>query len=422
MTRRLMSWGWLLLVALPLTAQAEEAQQSDLLLQRIQFTDTARESGSSAIPFSIASPVLHASFQTTSFAPPTASTRLKDLVPDSERPQTKGVVAASTFFKGQLTTEGEVANNATNDAGIPSRIDQRDDGTKRMVRMALTGTNGQFRYGINYRSAGKAFFNSPDQTVREMWGEWGMGIAKLRSSSGQTWNNVDLDPTRARIQHTFNRIGLAVAKTAWPELSLTYTRSALASSFDPSGSIPQRSQSNSMEAALSYTGLTWNARLSSSYILTNDETRGGSQSTAFAQTLVATYRPMNTLTLAPTLSYRTETQSWSGATIQTPMASLSLLYKQSQRLLVSAMGGYTSTSSSDGLIDTNSIVGKGMFALHLDPIYGHPTTISLEAAYTNTTNRTVAGLDTEDLSGLVRILVASLYPPPPGPASLRSTG
>lgn len=408
MTRRLMSWGWLLLVALPLTAQAEEAQQSDLLLQRIQFTDTARESGSSAIPFSIASPVLHASFQTTSFAPPTASTRLKDLVPDSERPQTKGVVAASTFFKGQLTTEGEVANNATNDAGIPSRIDQRDDGTKRMVRMALTGTNGQFRYGINYRSAGKAFFNSPDQTVREMWGEWGVGIAKLRSSSGQTWNNVDLDPTRARIQHTFNRIGLAVAKTAWPELSLTYTRSALASSFDPSGSIPQRSQSNSMEAALSYTGLTWNARLSSSYILTNDETRGGSQSTAFAQTLVATYRPMNTLTLAPTLSYRTETQSWSGATIQTPMASLSLLYKQSQRLLVSAMGGYTSTSSSDGLIDTNSIVGKGMFALHLDPIYGHPTTISLEAAYTNTTNRTVAGLDTEDLSGLVRILVASL--------------
>ena len=403
-----MSWGWLLLVALPLTAQAEEAQQSDLLLQRIQFTDTARESGSSAIPFSIASPVLHASFQTTSFAPPTASTRLKDLVPDSERPQTKGVVAASTFFKGQLTTEGEVANNATNDAGIPSRIDQRDDGTKRMVRMALTGTNGQFRYGINYRSAGKAFFNSPDQTVREMWGEWGMGIAKLRSSSGQTWNNVDLDPTRARIQHTFNRIGLAVAKPAWPELSLTYTRSALASSFDPSGSIPQRSQSNSMEAALSYTGLTWNARLSSSYILTNDETRGGSQSTAFAQTLVATYRPMNTLTLAPTLSYRTETQSWSGATIQTPMASLSLLYKQSQRLLVSAMGGYTSTSSSDGLIDTNSIVGKGMFALHLDPIYGHPTTISLEAAYTNTTNRTVAGLDTEDLSGLVRILVASL--------------
>ena len=398
----------LLILFLPLTVWAEEAQQSELLLQRIQFSDTARESGSSAIPFSIASPVLHTSFQATSFAPPAASTRLKDLVPDSERPQTKGVGANSRWLKGQVTAEGEVANNATNDTGITSRIDQRDDGAKRMVRMALTGTNGPVRYGINYRSAGKAFFNSPDQTVREMWAEWGLGTAKLRSSSGQTWNNVDLDPNRARIQQNVNRIGIALVKPTWPEVSLTYARSAMASSFTPAGMIPQRSQSNSMEAALAYTGLTWNARLSSSYILTNDEMRGGAQSTTLAQTLVATYRPFNTLSVAPTLSYRTETQSWSGAKIQTPVASVSLLYKQSQRLLVSAMGGYTSTTSSDGLIGTESIVGRGMFAFHLDPIYGHPTSISLEASYTNTTNRVVAGLDTEDLSGLVRILVASL--------------
>lgn len=49
-----------------------------------------------------------------------------------------------------------------------------------------------------------------------------------------------------------------------------------------------------------------------------------------------------------------------------------------------------------------------MCAFHLDPIYGHPTMISLEAAYSNTTNRAVAGIDSEDLSGLVRILVAAL--------------
>ena len=127
-----------------------------------------------------------------------------------------------------------------------------------------------------------------------------------------------------------------------------------------------------MEAALAYTGLTWNARLSSSLILTNDAVRGGAESTALAQTMTGVFRPINTLTIAPMLSYRTETQSWSGAKIQTPMASLSLLYKQSQRLLLSAMGGYTSTTSSDRLIETESIVGRGMFAFHLDPIYGHP--------------------------------------------------
>lgn len=398
----------LAILVLPSRGLAENHQASDLLLQRIQFTDAARASGAAAIPFSIASPVLHTSFQATSFAPPQTSTRLKDLVPDSDRPQTKGIVAASTWLKGQFTTEGEVANNATNDAGMASRIDQRDDGSKRMVRMALTGTNGGFRYGINYRSAGKAFFNSPDQTVREAWAEWGLGIAKLRSSTGQVWNNVDLDPSRSRIQQGFNRIGVAVVKPAWPELSLTYSRSTVASTFDPTGTIPQRSHSNSMEAALAYSGLTWNARLSSSYILTNDDLRGGAETTAFAQTLTAVYRPFNTLTLTPTLSYRTETQSWSGAKVNTPMASLSLFYKQSRRLLVSAMGGYTSTTSSDKVTATESIVGKGMFAFHLDPIYGHPTTISLEASYANLTNRALSGFDSEDLSGLVRILVASL--------------
>ena len=150
-----------LLLFLPFSLWAEDQQPSELLLQRIQFSDTARESGTAAIPFSIASPVMHTSFQATSFAPPTTSTRLKDLVPDSERPQTKGLGANSTWLKGQLTAEGEVATNATNDAGLTSRIDQRDDGAKRMVRMALTGTNGPVRYGINYRSAGKAFFTAP---------------------------------------------------------------------------------------------------------------------------------------------------------------------------------------------------------------------------------------------------------------------
>lgn len=408
MNRRRMTGILIGMLLAPFAAQAENVPQSDLLLQRIQFTDQAREAGTSAIPFSIATPVLHTSFQATSFAPPATSTRLKDLVPDSDRPQTKGVGAASTWLRGRLTAEGEVANNATNDAGMPSRIDQREDGSKRMVRMALVGNNGPFRYGINYRSAGKAFFNSPDQTVRELWGEWGLGIARLRSSTGQTWNNVDLEPSRSRIQQTFNRIGIALVKPAWPEFSLTYSRSTMASSFDPTGVSAQRSHSNGLEAALAYTGLTWNARLSSGLIQTHDAMRGGADATALAQTFTGVFRPINTLTIAPTFSYRTETQSWSGAKIQTPMASLSLLYKQSRRLLLSAMGGYTSTTSSDGLIETESVVGRGMFAFHMNPIDGHPTMISLEAAYTNTTNRTMAGIDSQDLSGLVRILVAAL--------------
>ncbi|HQV12634.1 MAG TPA: hypothetical protein PKW52_14930, partial [Nitrospira sp.] len=56
-----------LLLLLPSSVRAEDQQQSELLLQRISFSDTARVAGTAAIPFSIASPVLHTSFQTTSF-------------------------------------------------------------------------------------------------------------------------------------------------------------------------------------------------------------------------------------------------------------------------------------------------------------------------------------------------------------------
>ena len=120
----------------------------------------------------------------------------------------------------------------------------------------------------------------------------------------------------------------------------------------------QRSQSNSMEAALAYTGLSWNAR---SHRVTSRRTMrcGGCSPRPFAQTLIASYRPYQHPDPRADIQLRMETQSWSAPRSRTPMASVSLLYKQSHRLLVSAMGGYTSTKSSDGLIGTESIVGRG---------------------------------------------------------------
>jgi hypothetical protein len=396
-------------VGLPAGAQAEDVQHSILLLQRIQFSEGIRNpAGASGIPFTIASPVMHTSFRTSSYASPVASTRLKDLVPDSERPRMRGLVAASSWLKGQFMTEGEVANNSSHELPVESRVDRSEDSSKRMVRFALTGSNSRFRYGMNYRSAGRAFFNSPDQTVREMWGEAQWGAAKLRSSVGEMWNNVDLDPTQARIEQRYNRIGLAVGKASWPEFSLTYARSATNSAFEPAGFIPQRSHSSSVEGALAYSGLTWHARLASSYIVTTDGLRSEGESTTLAQSFSGLYRPFNTLTIMPLLGYRSEHQRWSGARLETPMASVSLLYKQSQRLLISAMGGYTSTRSTDRLIDMESIISRGMFAFHLDPIYGRAAMLSLEAAYNNSANRVTSTLDTEDISGLVRILIASL--------------
>jgi hypothetical protein len=409
MRRWLISLALLFAIETPSASAQEYRQQTTLLLQRIQFSDSSPGKGPGAIPFTIATPVLNTSFRTSSFVAPTGTPRLKDLVPDSERPRTEGMVASSTWLKGQFFTEGEVANNSTNEWSAVSRIDRREDSSTRMVRFALSGATQQFRYGANYRSAGKAFFNTPDQTVRELWGEAQWGMTKFRSVVGEMWNNVELNPSFSRTEQRYSRIGIALAKPSWPEFSVTYARNSSVATIVPTGLLPERSRSNSIEGALAYSGLNWNARLASSYIIMADDLRAGAETMALAQSFSGLYRPINTLTIMPAFTYRTERQEWSrSGIIQTPMASLSLQYKQSQRLLVSAMGGYTSSRSSDRTTNSESIISRGLFAFNLDPIYGRAAMLSFEAAYTNSMNRSSPALDTEDISGLLRFLIASL--------------
>src|SRR5262245_58628279 len=126
------------------------------------------------------------------------------------------------------------------------------------------------------------------------------------------------------------------------------------------------------------------------------------------QVFTAAFRPLNTLTIAPTLVYRSEQQEWSGVRINSPSASLALNYKQSHRLLVSAMGNYSGMRSSDGLVDQENIGGKGVLTWDVRESPDWTTLISFEAAYNRLTNHVTPSADTEDISGLVRLVLASL--------------
>ena len=86
--------------------------------------------------------------------------------------------------------------------------------------------------------------------------------------------------------------------------------------------------------------------------------------------LTAAFRPSTTLTISPTLAYREESQNWSGIRIHSPSASVALQYRQSPEILISAMGNYAGTRSTDGLIDTVHMGGNGdlhgIFSDHRD--------------------------------------------------------
>lgn len=397
----------LLLVLLAPKAWGGDGQPPDQVSQRwaLLFSDQDLPSGLKEPT----APIFQAALAPTFFIPPIGLTRLRDLSPETERPRTQGLLASTKWLNGTLVTETEVANSLGGTGWLQGKIpgDTRDDTSNRMVRLSLTGTSGTVRYGMTNRTSGQAFFNGPDQAMREVWGEWKSDWTTIRTAVGQLWNNVAGDSTRSRMEQAYGRVGLAWNRPAWPDLNLTYTNSSLSSALEPLGVTPQRLHNHSLEAALAYNSMRWNARVASSYILGNDLLRNGAATNVKMQMSTASFRPLNTLTIAPTVTYREELQEWSGVRINSPAATLALHYEQSQQLLFSATGNYTSMRSSDRLIDTENVGGKGILAWSLQQSQAWATMIAFEAGYNRLTNRVTPSADTEDISGLVRFVLAA---------------
>ena len=398
----------LLLVLLAPPAWGGDESVSDYVAQRWAglFSDLPAQTDSKKAT----SPLFQTSLTPTFFAPPLASPRLRDLAPETDQPRSQGLLSSITWLKGTFVTETEVARSQGGADWLQSRIpgDTDGDASHRMVRLGLTGTAGSVRYGMLSRSAGQAFLDGPDQALREVWGEWKTGWTTLRSAIGEQWNNVAGDSTRSRLEQTYGRVDLAWKRPTWPVITLTYAHNSLNSALEPLGIAPQRSHNHTLESAVVYNGLGWNARLASSYILGSDLLRGGAETTVRMQMLTAAFSPLNTLTISPTLGYWEEVQDWSGVRTHSPSASVALQYRQSQQLLISAMGNYAGTRSSDGLIDTEQVGGKGRLAWDFQRSQTWTTLISLEAGYSRMTNHVTPVAGREDISGLLRLVLAAL--------------
>ena len=342
--------------------------------------------------------------------PPPTAIRLRDLSPETDSPRIKGLLGRVSLLKGRFVTETEIANSYGGMDWLGNRMsqDNRTDPSKQMVRLGIKGTSGALNYGFTYRSAGQAFLNVPDQGLKEMWGEWKASWVTLRSAVGQLWNNVSEDSTRSRLMQTYGRMTVGLTRPAWPEVSFTYARNSFSTMLEPLGVAPQRTQSHTLEGAVAYQSLRWNVRLSSSYALTSDLLRGGAESNVRMQLLTASFRPINTFTISPMVSYREEIQNSSGTRIDGPSASLALQYRQSRQLLISAMGNYASSRSNDRIIDNENVGGKGILSWDVQQSSNWSTLIAIEAGYNRVSNRLAPWADTEDITGLVRVVFADL--------------
>ena len=362
-------------------------------------------------PKPAATSAYQATITQTFYSPPSAPTSGRSLALDITRPRPQGLLASTTWLNGAFSTETEVANNQGGAVGFQQSIpgETRDDPSARMMRLGLISSSGPVRYGMTYRTAGQAFYSGTDQVQREVWGEWKNGLAIVRSAIGQQWDNVEADPARARLDQSYGQVGLSLSKSAWPNLGLTYKKTTLNSTLDPNGVALQRTNNHTLEAALSYNGPARDARLESSYLLGTDPLHNGSDHRTKMQTITASFRPFTPLTIAPKLAYRAEQHEGSGTRIDSPLASLVMNYRQSQRLLISANGNFSGTRSTDRLIDLENVGGKGILAWEIQQSRDLTRLLlSLEAGYNRQINRMTSSVQTEDISGLIRLVLADL--------------
>ena len=399
-----------LTIGLPSLVPASDEQSVERSTRRLAALLEPLQTPSRLSTFQPSGSLFQTSVSSTFALAPPLPTRVRDLAPETESPRMKGLVAKMSWLKGRFTTETEIANSYGGMSWLESRMsgDNRMDRSKQMVRLGLTGTTGTFRYGLSFRNAGQAFLNGPDQASREVWGEWHAKGIIVRSAVGQLWNNVAEDASRPRLAQTYSRMSMGYARPSWPELTLTYARNSFSSMFEPLGITPQHTQSHTLEGAVAYQSLRWNIRLASSYALTSDVLRDGAESNVRMQLLTATFRPLNTFTISPMVGYREEIQDLSGMRIDGPSASLAMHYKQSQRLLISAMANYASSRSNDRQIDNENVGGKGILAWDVPQSSKWSTLIAIEAGYNRVSNRVTPSADTEDISGILRIVVADL--------------
>jgi hypothetical protein len=327
-----------------------------------------------------------------------ASPNVRNLNPDAERPRAQGILASTTLLKGAFVTETEVA---------ASKGTLGDDPSARMMRLGVRGSAGLLRYGMTYQTADSAFYQTPGQEHREAWGEWKSGVLSIRSAVGQR-TQFEADAGSNRIQQNYHRIDVSWSRPAWPRLSFKYAQNTASNTMDPLSLFPQRADHHKVEAAIGYGGAFWEAKVASSYGLETDLLQRAADSRVQTETLTASFSPMNIVTITPAVGYRIEEQPWSGARINSPSASLSMIYKQSHRLSMTAMGNYFSMRSSDRLVDFDMIGGKGIVSWELEPVRDWKPQLSFEGGYNLQVNRLLPSAQNENLSGLLRLVLATM--------------
>ncbi|HET8531577.1 MAG TPA: hypothetical protein VFO08_10540 [Methylomirabilota bacterium] len=272
--------------------------------------------------------------------------------------------------------------------------------------------------GAEYRSIGKRLervvtgpASQKDREGTEVWLAQRLGLLRLKLSQSDLSDNVDRDPALPRTSRTQTAVSAQLAPRAWPIFGLTYATGDSERTWltgEGRTRTIERKTFDSLAGSAYYGSPGFDLSGTSTYSLSRDPGRSDRDMTSLYHDLSLILRPLNTITVMPSVGSGVDRYDRLSTSYQSGSASLLLTYTPTaSRWSLWTLGAYTASQSSDRTVDGRTMSVSGGLACGLGRFFGGHATVSVEAGY----DRYVDGIYPESSSrgtfGLVLLKVAS---------------
>ncbi len=330
--------------------------------------------------------------------------------PQEARATAYGAVAYLPSLGGSRPADGLGFGPAS-----PLAIDDREE----PISVGFKGQLGAFEGGAEYRSVGKRLervvpgpASQKDKEGTEVWLAQRLGLLRLRLSESDLSDNVDRNPALPRTTKVQTAVSAQLAPPRdWPIFGLTYATGDSERTWltgDGRSRTVERQSFDSVAGSAYYAGPGFDLSGTSTYGYSRDLGPPDREMTSLYHDLSLTLRPINTITVMPSVSTGLDRYQWSDGRYQTGTMSLLLTYSPTaSRFSLWTLGAYTTSQASDRTVDGRTMSISGGIACGLGKVLGGNASLSVQAGYDRYVDSVYPDSSARGAFGLVLLKVTS---------------
>ncbi len=272
--------------------------------------------------------------------------------------------------------------------------------------------------GAEYRSVGKRLdrvvagpASQKDREGTEVWLAQRLGLLRLKLSESDLSDNVDRDPALPRTTKTQTAVSAQLTPRAWPIFGLTYASGDSERTWLTGEGRTRTIERQTFDsvAGSAYYGTRWlDLSGTSTYSFSREPGRSDRDMNSLYHDLSLTLRPLNVVSVTPSLSSGVDRYEWSSTRYQSGSASLLLTYTPTaSRFSLWTLGAYTMSQSTDRTVDGRTMSVSGGMACGLGKILGGHASVAVQAGYDRYVDGIYPDSSTQGAFGLVLFKVAA---------------